>query len=273
MVAILGCFAHPDDEIFGTGGTFSLYAEQGVDIYLVCATRGEVGEISEPHLATPDTIAQVREAELTCAARTLGAHPPIFLGYRDSGMAGTPENDDPRAFINAPADAVVAQLVAVMRRLCPVAVVTFDPKGGYGHPDHIAIHKHTVAAFAKAGDATFRPDLGAAWQPSRLFYRAMSRTQFNTMRAVLAAAGMDGKFYTNIEEHGMIYDDDQISLTVDVSSMTARKLAAIRCHATQFGPNHNWRRAAPDVAQQIMGHEHFVLAAGEHVDRLTGLIE
>lgn len=285
MATILGCFAHPDDEIFGTGGTFSQYAEQGVDIYLVCATRGEAGEIAEPHLATQETIAQVREAELTCAAQTLGAQAPIFLGYRDSGMAGTPENDDPRAFINAPADAVVAQLVALMRRLRPAAVVTFDPKGGYGHPDHIAIHKHTVAAFAKAGDATFRPDLGAAWQPARLFYRAMSRTQFNTMRDVLTAAGLDGNFYTYLEKHGMIYDDADITLTVDVRPQTARKLQAIRCHATQFGPDHNWRRATLDMAEQVMGREQFVLAyTGDAVsgnvmsgsvnsDRVTGLIE
>ena len=273
--SILGSFAHPDDEIFGTGGTFARYAEQGVDVYLVCATRGEVGEISEPHLATPETIAQVREAELTCAAQTLGAHAPIFLGYRDSGMKGTPENDDPRAFINAPAAEVVAKLVTVMRRVRPTAVVTFDPKGGYGHPDHIAIHDHTVAAFRLAGDTAYRPDLGAPWQPARLFYRAMSRCQFNTMRDAVDAAGLESKFYTYLEENGMIWEDDAISLTVDVADMTARKLAAIRCHATQFGPDHNWRRATPELAQQVMGQEHFVLAAthGDNRGQLNGLIE
>ncbi len=101
---ILACFAHPDDEVFGTGGTFLHYAAQGATIHLVCATRGDVGEVSDPSLATAQTIAQVRTEELRCSARTLGIQEPIHLDYRDSGMAGTPENEDPRAFINAPAD-------------------------------------------------------------------------------------------------------------------------------------------------------------------------
>lgn len=275
MTSILGCFAHPDDEIFGTGGTFARYADQGADVYLVCATRGEVGEIAEPHLATPETLAQVREAELTCSAQTLGVHAPFFLGYRDSGMKGTPENDDPRAFINAAAEEVVAKLVAIMRRVRPRAVITFDPKGGYGHPDHVAIHTHTVAAFHKAGEAGFRPDLDAPWQPTRLFYRAMPRSQFNTMRDAIEAAGLESRFHAYLEEHGMIWDDAAISLTVDVTALTARKLAAIRCHATQFGPNHNWRRASLDLAQQVMGQEHFVLAYcnGDETGRLTGIVE
>ena len=100
---ILAIFAHPDDEAFGTGGTLSRYASTGQEVYLVCATRGEVGEISDPSLASPDNLGTVREDELRCAANTMGIKDLIFLDYRDSGMKGTPDNDHPRALINAPA--------------------------------------------------------------------------------------------------------------------------------------------------------------------------
>jgi len=88
----MAIYAHPDDEAFGTGGTISRYTSEGVKVYLVSATRGEVGEISDPSLATPETLGCVREDELRCAAETMGVTQLVFLDYRDSGMAGTPEN-------------------------------------------------------------------------------------------------------------------------------------------------------------------------------------
>src|SRR5512136_446111 len=112
---LLALFAHPDDEAFGTGGTIAHYASDGTCVTLVCTTRGEVGEIAEGTGATPETLGEVREAELRCAAETVGVRELIFLGYRDSGMAGTPENADPRAYVNAPADEVVPRLVGIIR--------------------------------------------------------------------------------------------------------------------------------------------------------------
>ena len=120
--SLLAVFAHPDDEAFGTGGTLSQYAVDGTKVYLVCATRGEVGEISDPSYATPETLGQVREGELRCAAETMGVAELIFLDYRDSGMVGTPENVDPRAFINAPAAEVVQLLVSAICRIQPDVV-------------------------------------------------------------------------------------------------------------------------------------------------------
>jgi LmbE family N-acetylglucosaminyl deacetylase len=153
---ILAVYAHPDDEAFTTGGVLAHYAAQGHRVALICATRGEVGEISDPALATAETLGQVREEELRCAANALGLSELIFLGYRDSGMAGTAENQHPEAFANAAAEEVVARLVGHIRRLQPDVVITFDPGGGYGHPDHIAAHRHTVAAFHAAADAAIR---------------------------------------------------------------------------------------------------------------------
>ena len=92
---LLAVFAHPDDEAFGTGGTLSRYAAEGTHVVLVCATRGEAGEISDPDLATAETLGQAREEELRCSVEAMGVSELIFLDYRDSGMAGTPENEDP----------------------------------------------------------------------------------------------------------------------------------------------------------------------------------
>jgi len=270
---ILACFAHPDDEVFGTGGTFIHYAAQGAAIHLVCATRGDVGEIADPGLATAQTIAQVRTEELRCSARTLGVQEPILLDYRDSGMAGAPENGDPRAFINAPTADVVADLVAIMRRLKPDAVITFDPKGGYGHPDHIAIHRHTVAAFHAAGDGAQFPQAGPIWQPERLFYRAMPRAQFEEMGRQLAILGTERGVLDYTEKHGMIWPDDAISVSLDVSEFVESKRRAFLCHATQFGPEHPFRRASTAGLQAIFGRENFVLVwpETEGGEPLTGL--
>jgi LmbE family N-acetylglucosaminyl deacetylase len=177
---LLALYAHPDDEAFGMGGTLAHYAADGADVTLVCATRGEVGEIAEGVDATPETLGQVREAELRCAADTVGVRQLIFLDYRDSGMAGTPENADPRAFVNAPAEEVVPRLVGIIRRVRPQVVVTFEPNGGYGHPDHITIHCHTVTAFHAAADANLYPNQGPAWQAERLFYSAIPRSFFRS---------------------------------------------------------------------------------------------
>ena len=187
---LLAIFAHPDDEAFGTGGSLSRYAASGAQVALICATRGEVGEISDSSFATPETLGEVRESELRCAAETMGVNELIFLDYRDSGMVGTPENDDPRAFINASASEVVQSLVSAIRRIQPDVVVTFEPNGGYGHPDHIAIHKHTVAAFHAAADPAYHAP-GGPWQAARLFYTAIPRSFFLEMRRQLQEAGED----------------------------------------------------------------------------------
>jgi LmbE family N-acetylglucosaminyl deacetylase len=126
--SLLAVFAHPDGEAFGTGGTLARYASEEVVTTLVCATRGEVGEIAEGTGATPETLGEVRENELRCAAETVGVKGLIFLGYRDSGMAGRPENQHPQALVNAPAVEVVPQLVAIIRRVRPEVVVTFEPR-------------------------------------------------------------------------------------------------------------------------------------------------
>ena len=157
-------FAHPDDEVFSCGGVMALNRQRGIHTTLVCATKGEAGEISSPELADASNLGHVREQELIEAAAHMGIDNLYFLGYRDSGMAGTPENLHPAAFANAPASAVVPRLVHFIRTIQPQIVITFDPTGGYGHPDHIAIHKHAVAAFHAAADPATTSRAGS-WGP------------------------------------------------------------------------------------------------------------
>src|SRR5436305_5963470 len=165
---LLGVFAHPDDEGIVSGALLK-YNMSGVETGLVCATRGEVGEIADPALATPENLGQVREGEMRAAVEVLGVHILWFLDYRDSGMAGTPENEDPRAFAQASAAEVVGKLVAIIREFRPQVIITFDETGAYGHPDHIAIYRHTTSAFHAAADAVQYPELGPAHAVSKLY--------------------------------------------------------------------------------------------------------
>jgi LmbE family N-acetylglucosaminyl deacetylase len=260
MFSILASFAHPDDEAFGVGGSIARYAAAGVPVTLVCATRGEVGEISDPSLATPETLGEVREAELRCAANSIGVQELIFLGYRDSGMDGSAENQDPRAFINQPAATVVRQLVAILRQQRPDVVVTFEPFGGYGHPDHIAIHKHTVAAFHAAGNTDYAPELGASWQAQRLFYTAIPRSFFLSMKKMLDEAGQDTREFERFERNEAGWPDDQVNVTLDVRQAVEAKWDALECHRTQFGPGNLFRRLPDEQVKQLMSQEHFALA-------------
>lgn len=246
---IVAFFAHPDDEVFGTGATLAHYAANGVRVVLVCATRGEAGEIADASLATPETLPQVREAELRCSAATLGVSEVILLDYRDSGMAGTPENEDPRAFINAPVETVVAQLTAVLKKERPQVVITFDPHGGYGHPDHIAIHRHTVTA------------VDSLDKPPRLFFSAIPRSFFDEMRQRLQGVGQDTSELDRFQELGEIgWLDDQIHATLEVAGGIDAKWAAFLCHRTQFSDDTFFFRLPEADIKQMLMREHYILA-------------
>jgi LmbE family N-acetylglucosaminyl deacetylase len=257
---ILAAFAHPDDEAFGTGGTLACYADGGTRVVLVCATRGEAGEISDPALATSETLGQVREQELRCAVENMGIDELIFLDYRDSGMVGSPENDDPRAYIQTPEEEVVEKLVAIIRRVKPQVVTTFEPNGGYGHPDHIAIHQHTVTAFHASADPQQYPELGSAWQADRLFYTAIPRSFFIQMRDELEKLGEDISDFEIFDAEEIGWPDDQVNVTIDVASTVDSKWDSMECHRTQFGPGNLFRRLPDEMAKQLMSQEHFALA-------------
>ena len=273
MTSILACFAHPDDEAFTCGGTLSHYAAAGTEVNLLCATRGEAGEISDPTLATPETLGSVREGELRCACQALGINAPIFFDYRDSGMAGTPENKDPSAFHNAPAAEVVPRLVRLIRRVKPQVILTFDPEGGYGHPDHIAIHRHTVSALHAAADASQYPEYGAAWQAERLYYVVLPRSFFQSIYEYLVEAGVDTTELQRFRERAG-WPDEAVDLVQNVAPVIETKWRAFFCHQTQINPNSPFRKVPDDLMKGLVSREHFVLAWPETTPKpsLTGLL-
>ncbi|MBI2836269.1 MAG: PIG-L family deacetylase [Chloroflexi bacterium] len=162
--------AHPDDETFGIGATLATYVLRGVDVYYVCSTSGEEGTVDPEFLKDGMSIAELRRKELKNAAEVLGLADVIWLGYRDSGMAGRDSNSHPDCLATAPTEQVASRMVRIIRQLKPDVVVTHDAGGGYGHPDHIATHLGALMAFQSAGDPAFCPEAGPPFKPAKLYF-------------------------------------------------------------------------------------------------------
>lgn len=260
---MLACFAHPDDEAFPVGGALATYAARGVEIRLVTATSGEVGDIRQPGLATPETLGSVRRSELARAVKTLGLQEYVVLDYRDSGLAGWESNGHQQAFINALAAEVVERLVWEIRQFRPHVVLTFEPGGLYGHPDHIAISRHTTEAFRRASDpASFPYQLGNGVHPHaamRLFYSARPKGFRLEMALRLRAAGIDFPLPTpERAEQGTPIED--IHFELNVANQLEAKMACILCHQTQVGPDWPYDKVPREVAASILGREHYIRA-------------
>lgn len=240
---LLAVFAHPDDESFGPGGTLARYAAQGMDVHLICATNGEAGIMGKEFVAGYSDPAGRRIAELHCAASQLGLSGVQLLGYRDSGMAGSADNDHPGCLAQADPHKVAARVTSYIRELRPQVVITFDPMGGYKHPDHIAMHQATVAAFHAAGDpATYPEQLAqglATHAPQKLYYTGIPRRALRWMVRIMPLLGRDP---TALGENGDINlveiaaIDYPITTRIDVADYLEVKNAAAACHRSQGGP-------------------------------------
>jgi LmbE family N-acetylglucosaminyl deacetylase len=260
---LLAVFAHPDDESFGIGGTLARYAAEGVHVVLACATLGEAGEIHDPSLGTREQLAEIRERELRCACDVLGISELHLLGYRDSGMAGSPDNDDPRALIQADPAEVVGKIVRVIRQVRPQVVITFEKGGGYGHPDHMAIHRHTVAAFQAAGDPSRYPEhLAMGLEPhvpQKLYFTALPRRFFRGLAQRLKEMGLEDRFADfDWESRGL--PDELCTAEIDVSDYVDVKWQAFQCHRSQLSPHHPFSLLPREARWDFMSTECFSLA-------------
>ena len=256
---LLGAFAHPDDEGIVSGALLQ-YSTSGVETGLVCATRGEVGEIADPALATPENLGQVREGEMRAAAEVLGVHNLWFLDYRDSGMAGTPENADPRAFAQASAAEVVGKLVKIIREFRPQVIITFDESGAYGHPDHIAIYRYTTSAFHAAADAVQYPDLGPAHSVSKLYYSSFPRSALQAIGEWMSTQNYEGSF-SGLDPEKLGIPDEQISVWLNVEPWREQKDRSRSMHRTQLDPNNLMAKIPEEIQQNWRSHECYQLAA------------
>jgi N-acetyl-1-D-myo-inositol-2-amino-2-deoxy-alpha-D-glucopyranoside deacetylase/mycothiol S-conjugate amidase len=231
--------AHPDDEAFGAGGTLAQYAAAGVKVYYACATRGEAGESAPEFLKGYASMGDMRWAELECSARTLGLAGVIHIGYRDSGMTGSKDNTNPEALIVSPVDEVAGRMVKIIRDLRPEVVVTFDPIGGYRHPDHIAVHKAAVKAFHAAGDGKQYPDAGIPFQPQKLYYSIFSRRFLKIAVKMMPLFGQDPRHLgvnKDINLAGLVEEYFPINAVIHLTSQSKETGAmASACYKSQLG--------------------------------------
>ncbi|UYP20940.1 N-acetyl-1-D-myo-inositol-2-amino-2-deoxy-alpha-D-glucopyranoside deacetylase [Rhodococcus sp. Z13] len=268
--------AHPDDETLTTGGVIARYVSEGVEVTVVTCTLGEEGEVIGDEWAQltadrADQLGGYRIVELTRALGALGVDRPRFLGgaghWRDSGMAGTPSAENPRAWVNADPEEAVEALVAVIRETRPHVVVTYDPVGGYGHPDHIAVHERVTAAVEAAGTEDY-PAAGAPWTPAKVYWTVTERS---ALERGLAEMGELPEGWRRPEPGELpSVPDEQVTTVVDVRSVLDAKRTAMAAHATQVlvAPGGEQFALSNLVAQPVFDQEHFVLVRGErgHVD-------
>jgi mycothiol conjugate amidase Mca len=260
-LTLLAVHAHPDDESMATGGTLARYSREGVRTVLVTCTGGEAGEMLHPDLSIEEAkprLGEIRQVELECAVRELGIAQLYLLGYRDSGMVDTPDNDDPRSFHRADFDEATGRLVEIVRRERPQVIVTYNEFGGYGHPDHIMAHRIAVAAFDQAGDPGRFPDQGLPpWQPSKLYYTAWPRRMMRKVAQLLLEIGAPNPFEDRDPET-LGTPDEQITTVIDMADQVPLKRAAWRCHRTQITADFFLLRLPEERVRAELGEEHFI---------------
>ena len=261
-LVLMAVHAHPDDECLSTGGTLARYAEEGIETVVVCATKGEEGDILNPDLDTsefPDDITEVRMKEFAEARKVLKLSRVYFLGYRDSGMEGRASNSHPEAFKNADTEEATERLVRIIREVRPQVIITYNEKGLYGHPDHIAANRTTLSAIKAAGDKSRYPHIPwPPWNPIKLYYTAIPRSRLLKMKKILEDRGDEVTF--NIDFIGT--PDEKITTRIDVSRFLDQKLKAIHSHKSQIGPNSFVSRMREPLRSEALGSEPFVCMMG-----------
>jgi LmbE family N-acetylglucosaminyl deacetylase len=239
------------------------YAHDGVQVTLVCCTRGEAGEIAPGVNATPENLGTVREDELRCAAEKIGVTNLYFFDYRDSGMMGTAENDDPRSLWQANLFELTEQIVRLVRRHKPQVMLTFDPGGGYGHPDHIRAHQAATIAYYVAGDARIFPEQVreglAPWTPSKLYWGAFTRSRFQKYAEMAEQMGLEISVPLR-EFVKRSLPDECVTTQIAVDEFIDLKLNALFCHASQMDPNAIWSKIPPEIRREGLRVETLIRA-------------
>ena len=252
MSTLLLVHAHPDDEAISTGGAMMKARAAGHRVVLVTATRGEVGEIHNmDEQATRPRLGEVRTKELENASRMLGVNRGEFLGYRDSGMVGTADNEDPKSFHQAPLGEAAERLAVILREEKPEVMVTYAADGTYGHPDHIKAHQITNAAL----DILEKE----VWRPRKLYYTVIPRS---AMKAFVDQLPEEAR-RDNIGSRIQGTPDELITTKVDVSDLVDRKRAAFAAHVSQNDPNSWFATITDQIYRLAFGTEYYQLARGK----------
>ncbi|MGE0215578.1 N-acetyl-1-D-myo-inositol-2-amino-2-deoxy-alpha-D-glucopyranoside deacetylase [Mycolicibacterium sp.] len=257
---LLFVHAHPDDESLTTGATIAHYAARGAQVQVLTCTLGEEGEVIGDEWAqlavdAADQLGGYRIGELTAALGALGVDRPRFLGgagrWRDSGMAGTPARRH-QTFVDGDLAEQAGALAAVIDELRPHVVVTYDPNGGYGHPDHIHVHRVSTAA-VEAAD----------WPVPKLYWTVTSTAALSTGLNDMTDLPPEW-IRVSGNDLGFGFADDAIDAEVDATAQLPAKVAALRAHRTQVTVADHGRAFAlsNNIALPITGREHYVLVGG-----------
>jgi LmbE family N-acetylglucosaminyl deacetylase len=249
---LLAVLAHPDDESLGFGGTLARYAAEGIETYLVTATRGEAGRFgSLGKSGDPVEVGRVREAELRAAANVLGIREVSILGYPDGAVDEVPSG-------------IAIQVIAFhIRRIRPDVIVTFGPEGGYGHPDHIAVSQFTTSAIVCAADARYHTDDGS--QPDspsphrvvKLHYLAWRK---NKWEAYQAAFRKLTSRVDDVERQAIPWPDWAVTTEIDTSAFWPVVWKAVCCHQTQMSIYERLEDLTEDQQTALWGSQEFYRA-------------
>jgi LmbE family N-acetylglucosaminyl deacetylase len=245
MATLVSFHAHPDDECIACGGIMRKAYEDGHRVVLVVATRGERGEVAEGFLSDGEQLWQRRVEETRASAEILGAHRTEFLGYVDSGMMGTPANEVPTSFWRAPVEEAAEKLAEILRAERADVLTCYDDNGGYGHPDHIQVHRVGMRAAELAGTP-------------RVYQNTMNRDHIRRgMSALAAQAATSGIELPEIgEEFGK--PESVITAAVDVSPYIEHKRRAMRAHASQISEQSFFLAMPDDSFRHAFGTEWFI---------------
>ena len=258
--------AHPDDESINNGATMAKYAAEGAQVTLVTCTLGEEGEIIPPslaHLAADhdDALGPYRAVELAAAMKELGVTDHRFLGgpghFRDSGMMGAPQNHREGAFWHAEVDSAAPYLVEVIREVRPQVLITYDPDGGYGHPDHIQAHRVAMRAAELAAEPTYRPDFGVPHMVEKVYWNRVPRPVAEAAFARLREEDPGFPGIAPVDDVPGVVEDAHITTEIDGSAYGAAKSAAMRAHATQITVHEPWFLLSNELAQPVFTTEYY----------------
>lgn len=265
---LMAVHAHPDDESSKGAATTARYAAEGVDVLVVTCTGGERGSVLNPRYVdpptTPEEMATVRRAEMAAAAAALGVR-QHWLGFVDSGLPeGDPLPPLPEGcFALVPLEKAAAPLVELVREFRPHVMTTYDPSGGYPHPDHVMCHRVAYEAYHAAGDPVrYRGRGPAPWQPLKLYYNHdFSLRKIRTVHEALLAAGLESPYGDWVESReAREIPEREVTTRVHVAPWFPQRDAALRAHATQIDPEGFFFAVPRDLEAEVWPVEEYELA-------------
>jgi LmbE family N-acetylglucosaminyl deacetylase len=247
MATLVALHAHPDDECILQSGSLSRAVDAGHRVVVAYATGGELGQVPEGLLAPGEELAERRRVEAARSAEATGVHRVVWLGYRDSGMKGTPGNDDPACFWRADVEAAAAQVADLLREEAADVLTIYDVNGNYGHPDHVQVHRVGSRAAELAGTR-------------QVLELTFNRDTVRAMMAEARAAGADVVEDFDVDDPDVVFGmpDEAITTRVDVVPWLDRKRAAMEAHASQVGDTGMFLAMPPEAFVKVLGVEFYI---------------